>query len=176
MDQKLSKRLKNCPPFYPTGWIPILESNQLNNGTNKLIYFDRNNIIITRDEFGFVSASDANCEWCGINIYHIGSTNQQKGCYCSQKSKGLRGRVKPRICMDSYGFIYFWHCKSGNEAPKPFKDSIQINDEQDFIWISSVKFEMKNSHIQVCCLVSIISFNNEIGKEILLNYVYGRKG
>lgn len=142
--QNVIDRMRNSPPYYPNGWIPILESSELKRTADKLVYFDCEHIIIARDGSGIVSAKEANCMWCGTNAHRISSDGRHR-CQCAVK----RGHLRNRTSMESYGYIYLWHSKSGEEKPRPFDQSIHLDDQSDFVRVSRVKFELRNSHIQV---------------------------
>ena len=67
-DYSFIARSEECPPFYPNGWLPVLEARDLKKSEVKTVFAFGNDLIAFRGVSGKVYVLDAYCPHLGANL------------------------------------------------------------------------------------------------------------
>ncbi|XP_072144160.1 cholesterol 7-desaturase nvd-like [Dermacentor andersoni] len=72
MRTRTARAFKNCPPVFPNGWIPVLESAQLQTGEVKALNVIGLELVAFRTEDGVAHVLDAYCPHLGAHLGVMG--------------------------------------------------------------------------------------------------------
>ncbi|RWS19850.1 Rieske domain-containing protein-like protein, partial [Leptotrombidium deliense] len=151
------KHQKNLPPLYPNGWIPAIESSDVNNSRIVNVQLCGEELIVFRGREGEVHVLDAYCPHLGAKLSSGGHVMKLCNEVCvrcpfhgwvfrandglcvqvpyTQTQSAPKGvRIKTYSNVEMHGFIYVWFHADGLEATWRIPKINEINSKWfDFV-------------------------------------------
>ncbi|XP_023211853.1 cholesterol 7-desaturase-like isoform X2 [Centruroides sculpturatus] len=154
---------KKCPPVYPNGWIPLLESEDLPVGKCKPVSVLGQQFVIFRGKTRKCFVLDAFCPHLGAHLGIDGKVHddciecpfhgwrfagQDGSCVKIPYAEEIpeMSRIKSWETIEQYGFIYVWHHAEGK--PPLWKPPVIPEIENRLMLYRHRAEHTVNSHIQ----------------------------
>ncbi|XP_065294373.1 cholesterol 7-desaturase nvd-like [Dermacentor albipictus] len=163
MRTRTARAFKNCPPVFPNGWIPVLESAQLQAGEVKALNVIGLELVAFRTEDGVAHVLDAYCPHLGA---HLGVMGRVVGDCIECPFHGWRFQGDTGACThvpyavkvpefvkatrwemrESLGLLFVWYHADGAAPSWELPDVAEV---EKGLWREEHRFEhIVEAHIQ----------------------------